>query len=104
MGELGYQRGLNKFGIQRYVNNMEAILLEVSKGDYYGTPYRNGSLIMGADDKIYWVANGRKHPIVNPGTLPQLGFGMQDVRVIEDDLLKQLPEGDRIDTGGMVWK
>jgi glycosyltransferase involved in cell wall biosynthesis len=99
MAEFGHQRSLNKFGHQRFIDNMEEILLEVAEGNTNGKPVRNGNLIRGSGSEIYWLVDGKKHLVESDAALQSLGFGLEDIQSVKDEVLTQIPGGN---TGGLL--
>lgn len=52
-----------------------------------------GMLIKGSSEKIYIIEDGMKRHIANASVFNQLGLKWENVRVIDDDVLRKIPSG-----------
>jgi hypothetical protein len=97
--ETAYSNAELNGGSLKFVDNMEEILLEVAEGNTNGKPVRNGNLIRGSGSEVYWLVNGEKHLVESDAALQSLGFGLEDIQSVKDEVLTQIPGGN---TGGLL--
>lgn len=95
MGEFGYHRAVNRFGLKRFIGSMEQILLETAQGKSRGDFFRNGDLVRNSRNDVYLITNGRKLHIDNIKKIEYLGFVWDDIIPVDDAVLAGLTEVKR---------
>lgn len=93
MGKYSYNRAVNKYGHKRYIENINDILNEMENGICQGDPCRSGKVVRGADSQIYYIEDKKKRYIVNENALYNNGFDWSDITVVDDRILKTIPDG-----------
>lgn len=96
MGRFGHYRALSKFGYSRFMENIIAIIDEVSEGQFYARPYRDGDIVCGSNKTPYLIENGTKRMIQSEGLLELLGIDQSDIKQIGDNILLEIPEGKEL--------
>lgn len=73
-----------------------ANLTGVSAGDPVDYPVVPGMLVKGLSPKVYLIAGGKRRWITNEQVFTGLGYPWSAIRVLFDDTLDRIPEGESI--------
>lgn len=68
------------------------VIPESSPLPKYVSKYRDGTLLRGAETKVYIISAGYRRLIPNTGTFDALGYRWEDVQAIPDQELAAIPE------------
>lgn|GEM_PF-4337245 len=96
MGNYGYRRAVTRFGLPRYVKNMNEILEELLAGSYNPSQRRDGRIIKGRGPEVYIIQDGRKRHIKDEKVLERLGIDWSDVETVSDEILHSIPTGESV--------
>ena len=96
MGKYSYRRAVNKYGLKRYMYNINTILAELENGNYRGDPCRSGKIVKGSEPAIYYIGKKGKRHILNEKALYNNGLDWSDIITVEDSALQSIPEGKPI--------
>jgi glycosyltransferase involved in cell wall biosynthesis len=96
MGRYGYKRAVNKYGLERYLENINEIIKEVENSRYQSNPLRCGKVVRGSGHEVYYMDRNQKKHIVDEKALFNNGLDWSDITAVEEELLQAIPEGDPI--------